>query len=85
MHIQTGQKDKDGQQRHNECISTQTVSSAGQRGLLDPIKPAYNQSQLDGWLNLTASTHNQLWISMLAVMVTVSTVTQNLLCPLSTS
>jgi len=25
-----------------------------QRGLLDP-KPAYNQSRLDGWLKLTAS------------------------------
>ena len=29
-----------------------------QRGLLDAIKPAYNQSRLDGRLKLTASTFN---------------------------
>jgi len=56
-----------------------------QRGLLDPIKPAYNQSRPDGQLKLTASTFNQLWISMPAVLVTVPTITQNSLQPLSTS
>ena len=48
----------------------QTVRSAlSQRGLLNPIKPAYNQSQPDGRLKLTASTFNRLWISMLAVLL----------------
>jgi len=56
-----------------------------QRGLLDPVKPAYNQSQPGGRLKLTASAFNRLWISMPAVLVTVPTVTQNLLHPLSTS
>jgi len=56
-----------------------------QQGLLNPIKPAYNQSGLDGWLKLTASTFNQLWTSMPAVLVTVPTVTQNLLHLLPTS
>ena len=56
-----------------------------QRGLLDPIKPAYNQSWLDGRLKLTASASDRLWISMLAVLVTVPTVVQNSLHPLSTS
>ena len=56
-----------------------------QQGLLNPIKPAYNQSRPDGWLKLTASTFNQLWTSMPAVLVTVPTVTQNLLHLLPTS
>ena len=30
----------------------------GQQGLLDPIKPAYNQSRTDGRLKLTASAFN---------------------------
>jgi len=47
-----------------------------QRGLLDPIKPAYNQSRPDGQLNLTASTFDRLWISMPAILVTVPTVMQ---------
>jgi len=48
----------------------QTVrSTLSQRGLLNPIKPAYNQSQPDGRLRLTASTFNRLWISMLAVLL----------------
>ena len=48
----------------------QTVRSAlSQLGLLNPIKPAYNQSQPDGRLKLTASTFNRLWISMLAVLL----------------
>ena len=55
-----------------------------QQGLLDPIKPAYNQSRPDGRLKLTASAFNRLWIGMLAVLVTVTTATQNLLHPLST-
>ena len=56
---------------------TQTAKSAfSQRGLLDPIKPAYNQSRVNGWLRLTASASNRLWISMPApaVRVTVPTV-----------
>ena len=40
-------------------------------------RPAYNPSQLDGWLKLTASTFNRLWISMPTVLVTVPTVMQN--------
>jgi len=50
-----------------------------------PIKPAYNQSWLDGQLILTASAFDLLWIRMLAILVTVPTVTQNLLHSLSTS
>jgi len=55
-----------------------------QRGLLDPIKPAYNQSRLDGRLKLTASAFNQLRISMQAVLVALPTVMQNLLHPTTT-
>jgi len=54
------------------------------RGLLDPIKPAYNQSRLDGRLKLTASAFNQLRISMQAVLVALPTVMQNLLHPTTT-
>jgi len=65
---------------------TQTTSPAlSQRGLLDPIKPAYNQSGLYGRLRLTASAFNWLWISMPTVLVAVPTVMQNSLHPLSTS
>ena len=56
-----------------------------ERGLLDPINPAYNQSRRDGRLELTASAFNRLWISMLAVLVAVPTVTHNSLHTLSTS
>ena len=68
----------------------QTARSAlSRRGLLDPIKPACKQSQLDGLLKLTVSAFNRLWISMPApaVLVTVPTVrpTQNSLHPLSAS
>ena len=38
-----------------------------QQGLLDQIKPAYNQSRPDDRLKLTASTYNRLWISIVAV------------------
>ena len=38
--------------------------------VLDPVKPAYNQSRLNGQLILTASAFNRLWISMPAVLVT---------------
>jgi len=48
-------------------------------------KAAYNQSRPDGWLTLTASAFNQLWISMPVVLVTVPTDTQGSLHPLSTS
>jgi len=48
-----------------------------QRGLLDPIKPAYNQSWPDDQLKLTASIFSRQRISMLTVLVTVPTVMQN--------
>jgi len=56
-----------------------------QWGLLDPIKPAYNQSRLDGRLKLTARAFNRLWHRLQVVLVTVPTVMQNLVHPLSTS
>jgi len=56
-----------------------------QRRLLGTVKSAYDQSRLDGRLKLTASTFNRPWIRMLAVLVTVPTVMQNSLHPLSTS
>ena len=63
-----------------------TQSALSQRWLLDPIKPAYNQSRPYGRLKLTASAFKQLWISMPAVLIAVpTTVTQNSLHPLSTS
>ena len=63
-----------------------TESALSQRWLLDPIKPAYNQSRPYGRLKLTASAFKQLWISMPAVLIAVpTTVTQNSLHPLSTS
>ena len=48
-----------GQQRplHGSSSSYHALS---QRGLLDPIKLAYDQRRPDGWLKLTASTFNQL-------------------------
>jgi len=68
-----------------EGFAQTTTSALSQQGLLDPIKPAYNQSRPDGRLKLTASTFNRLWISMPAVLITAPTVMQNLLHPLSTS
>ena len=58
-------------------------SALSQQVLLDPIKPAYNQSRPDGRLILTASAFNRLWISILAVLA-VPTVMQNSLNHLST-
>ena len=60
-------------------------SALSQQALLDPVKPAYNQSRPAGWLKWTASAFNWIWISMLAVLVTIPTVKQNLLHPLSAS
>jgi len=68
-----------------EEFSQTTRSALSQRGLLDPIKPAYNRSRPNGQLKLTASAFNWLWISMPAVLATVPTVMQNSLYPLSTS
>jgi len=68
-------------EEEEEGFAQLTRSALSQRGLLDPIKPAYNQSRADGWLKLTASAFNRLWISMLTVL----SVTQNSLHPLSTS
>jgi len=62
-----------------------TRSALSQRGLLDPIKPAYDQSRPDDRLKLTASAFSRLWISMPPVLITVPTVMQNSLHPLSTS
>jgi len=72
-------------EEEEEGFAQTTRSALSQRGLTDPIKPAYNQSQLDGQLKLTASAFSRLWISMPAVLVTVPTVMQNSLHPLSTS
>jgi len=47
----------------------------GQQGLLDPIKPAYNQSRTDGRLKPVPLT--RLWISMPAFLLTVPTDTHN--------
>ena len=47
------------------CMGAHSLYSAlNQRGLLDPIKPAYNQSRPDGQLKLTARAFSRLWISM---------------------
>jgi len=48
-------------------------------------KYTFNTVLPDGWLKLTASTFNRLRISMPAVLVTVPTVKQKSLHPLSTS
>jgi len=41
-------------EEEEEGFAQTTRSALSQQGLLDPIKPAYNQS----WLKLTASTFN---------------------------
>ena len=41
-----------------EGLAQTTKSALSQRGLLDPTKPAYNQSRPDGQLKLTAITFN---------------------------
>jgi len=69
-------------EEEEEAFAQTTRSALSQRVLLDPMKPAYNQSRP---LKLTASAFNRLWISTLAVLVTVPTVMQNSLHPLSTS
>jgi len=57
------------------CVGAHPLYSAlSQWGLLDPIKPAYCQSWPDGKPRLTASAFKRILISMLAVLVTVSTV-----------
>ena len=61
-----------------EGFEPTTKSALSQRGLLDPIKPAYNQSRPDGRLKLTTSGFNRLWINMPAVLVAVPTVMQKL-------
>jgi len=68
-----------------EGFEPTTKSALSQRGLLDPIKPAYNQSRPDGRLKLTTSGFNRLWINMPAVLVAVPTVMQNSLHPISIS
>ena len=66
-------------EEEEEGFAQKTRSASSQRRLLEPSKPPYNQSQLDGWLKLTASAFNQLWISIPATLVTVPspTATQN--------
>ena len=64
-------------EEEEEGFAQKTRSASSQRRLLEPNMPAYNPSQLDGWLKLTASAFNQLWISMPTVLVTVPTVMQN--------
>jgi len=58
-------------EEEQERFAQTTRSAFRQRGLLDPIKPAYNHSRLDGQLKLTANTFIRLWISMPAVLVAV--------------
>ena len=58
----THEEEKEG---FAQTTSTVTLS---QRGLIDPINPAHNQSWLDGRLKLTVSSVNRLWISMSAVL-----------------
>ena len=70
---------KDSHKQGSPCVSSSPLQC------FEPVTPAYNQSRLYGWLKLRASTYNQLWISMPAVLVTVPTITQNSLQPLSTS
>jgi len=67
--------------------SSSFYGALSQQGLIEPIKPAYNQSRPDGQLKLTPSDFNQqwIWISMPVVLVAVPTVMQNLLHTLSTS
>jgi len=48
-------------------------SASSQRGLLNPIKPPYNQSRPDSQCKLTTCAFNRLLISMPAVLVTVPT------------
>jgi len=72
-------------EEEEEGFAQTTRTTLSQRGLLHPIKPAYNQSWLDGQLILTASAFDLLWIRMLAILVTLPTITQNLLHSLSTS
>ena len=52
-----------------EKFAQATRSALSLRGLLDPIKPAYNQSRPDGRYKLTASAFNRLCISMPAILV----------------
>ena len=61
-------------EKEEEGFAQTTRSALSQQWLSDPVKPAYNQSRPDSRLRLTASAFNQLWISMLAVLVTVPTV-----------
>jgi len=62
--IHTNSKDR--------CVGAHPLYGAlSQQGLLDPVKPASNQSWSDGQLKLTASAFNRLWISMPAVLLTV--------------
>ena len=42
-------------EEEEEGFTETTKSALSQRGLLDPIKPTYNQSRPDGWLKLTDS------------------------------
>jgi len=72
-------------EKKKKDLAQTTRFALSQQGWLNPIKPAYNQSRLDSLLKLTASSCNRLWINMLAVLVTVPTVMQNSLHPLSTS
>ena len=71
-------------EEEEEGFAQTTMSALSHRGLIDRKKPTYNQSQLHGRLKLAASTCNRRW-TMPEVLVTVSTVMQNSLHPLSYS
>jgi len=62
---------KDSHKQGSPCVSSSPLQC------FEPVTPAYNQSRLYSWLKLRASTYNQLWISMPAVLVTVPNATQN--------
>jgi len=62
---------KDSHKQGSPCVSSSPLKC------FEPVMPAYNQSRPYSWLKLRASTYNQLWISMPAVLVTVPNATQN--------
>jgi len=57
------------EEEEEEGFTQTTRSALSQRGLLDPVNPAYNQSQLDGWLIFTASTFCYMFIVKLCLLV----------------
>jgi len=75
-------KKKDSHRQQGPLRSSTHLGALSQRVLSDPIMPAYSQPKSGKWPAQINS--HRLWISMLAVLVTVSTAMQNTLHPLST-